>query len=200
MALANYTDLKASIASWLMRDDLTANIPDFIALCESTINLKVRTRQMESSTTLTPATGGICTLPTDYIEARRVVSNVDPISVLEPIGMDAARQQYSTAGYPFFYAIQGSSLLVFPPSTSTVTLDYYATVPALATASTNWLLTKAPRIYLYGTLMEAAPFLEDDSRLVTWAQLLQAAIDDLHKADFRAVYSKAVARIRGVTP
>ena len=33
MALANYTDLQSSIAAWAHRSDLTAIIPDFIALC-----------------------------------------------------------------------------------------------------------------------------------------------------------------------
>lgn len=200
MALANYTDLLASLASWLMRDDLTANIPDFVALCESRNNLQIRTRQMEATTTLTPATGGICTLPTDHIEARRVVSNVDPISVLEQMGLDAARAQYSTAGYPSFYAIKGSSLLIFPPSTATITLDYYQKIPALVTSSTNWLLTKVPQIYLYGSLLEAAPFLEDDARLVTWAQLYKAAVEDLQKEDQRAVYGKTISRPRMITP
>ena len=32
MSLTTYTELKASIADWLLRDDLTAVIPDFIAL------------------------------------------------------------------------------------------------------------------------------------------------------------------------
>ena len=201
MALATYSDLLAAVASWLMRDDLTANIPDFVTLCESRTNLQLRIREMETSDTLTPSAGGVCTLPTDYIEARRVVSNVDPISVLESISLDRARAQYSTAGYPAFYAIQGSSLLVYPPSTSTITLDYYATVPALSSGNTtNWLLTKAPQVYLYGTLLEAAPFLEDDNRIVTWANLYKAAMEDLHKADNRARFGKMIVRPRGITP
>ena len=42
MALTTYTELKASIADFLNRDDLTTVIPDFITLAESQINRDVR--------------------------------------------------------------------------------------------------------------------------------------------------------------
>lgn len=32
MTITTYTELKAAIADWLLRDDLTAVIPSFIAL------------------------------------------------------------------------------------------------------------------------------------------------------------------------
>ena len=34
--------------------------------------------------------------------------------------------------------------------------------------TTNWLLTAHPDIYLYGTLLESAPYLKDDARVVVW--------------------------------
>ena len=50
MALTNYTGLKTSIADFLNRDDLTAVIPDFIALAESQINRDIRHWKMEART------------------------------------------------------------------------------------------------------------------------------------------------------
>ena len=35
MAISNYSELKAAIADWLNRSDLTDSIPDFIALAET---------------------------------------------------------------------------------------------------------------------------------------------------------------------
>ncbi len=46
MALTTYTELKASIADWLNRTDLTTTIPDFISLAEAQIERTLRTRQM----------------------------------------------------------------------------------------------------------------------------------------------------------
>ena len=192
------TGLKASLTSWLMRDDLTAQLDDFIVLCESRNNKRLRVRDMVSTVTLT-ASGGIFTLPTDFIEVYLPSSNVDPNSALSSVSPDLA-SKYRTAGYPYFYTVKGNTLLVSPPNTATITLDYYAKIPALATDSTNWLLTKAPEVYLWGSLLQSAPFLEDDNRLVTWGNLYEAAVTELQKADQRAVYSKTVARIRGYTP
>ncbi len=46
MALTTYTELKASVADWLNRTDLTSVVPDFIALAEAQIERTLRTRQM----------------------------------------------------------------------------------------------------------------------------------------------------------
>ena len=47
MALSNYNDLKASIADFLNRDDLTSVIPDFISLAEAQLNREIRHWRME---------------------------------------------------------------------------------------------------------------------------------------------------------
>jgi hypothetical protein len=202
VALSTYAELKAAVASWLMRDDLAANVPDFITLAEARINDRVRVREMEASATLAPDANNVCTLPTDYIEARRVAADVDPVSILTPISLEMARDSFGWAGgYPYHYTIQGSSLKAWPTSSATVTLDYFAKIPALSDSNTtNWLLTKSPQIYLYASLLDSAPFLEDDPRLATWISLFKAAVDELLQADTRAKWSKGVARIRGVTP
>ncbi len=47
MALSTYTELKASIANFLNRSDLTTEIEDdFIKLTEADFNAKLRIRQM----------------------------------------------------------------------------------------------------------------------------------------------------------
>ena len=53
MALDNYSNLQTSIANWLARDDLTVEIPDFIALCEAEFNRELRIRSMETTETVT---------------------------------------------------------------------------------------------------------------------------------------------------
>lgn len=54
MSLIDYASLQASVATWLQRTDLTATIPDFITLFESFANRKLRVRQQEAYTLLTP--------------------------------------------------------------------------------------------------------------------------------------------------
>ena len=42
MALTNYTELKASVADYLNRSDLTAAIPDFISLTEAKLKRRYK--------------------------------------------------------------------------------------------------------------------------------------------------------------
>ena len=53
MALTSYSGLKASIADWLNRSDLTNQIDDFIGLAEADFNAKLRIRQMEQIDAIT---------------------------------------------------------------------------------------------------------------------------------------------------
>lgn len=204
MALSNYTELQASMAGWLMgRDDLTDRIPDFVLLTEADLNLNLRCREMMTTPAAITPTASVYTLPTDFIEAARVQINTDPVSILEPASLDYATENYSTnpaSSYPRFFTIDGSNLTAYPSSTGTLSLTYYRAIPPLASNSTNWLLTKSPAVYLYGSLAQAAPYLEDDQRLQVWAGLYDRALQGLLKADTRAIYSKVSARVKGATP
>jgi hypothetical protein len=71
MALATYADLQTQIANWLARSDLTTYIPDFITLFEAAAARKLKVRPQATTTTLTPS-GGVATLPTDYLGFQRV--------------------------------------------------------------------------------------------------------------------------------
>jgi len=76
-------------------------------------------------------------------------------------------------------------------------LLYYAKVPALSDSNTtNWLLTEAPDIYLYGSLLPSAPYLDEDERATTWAQFYAAAIQQLNQASDQARYSGSGLRLK----
>jgi hypothetical protein len=76
-------------------------------------------------------------------------------------------------------------------------LVYYQEIPALSDSqTTNWLLTDAPDAYVYGALTQAAPFLGEDERLPTWAQLYTSAIQGLNSSSDRAKQSSAGMRIQ----
>jgi hypothetical protein len=79
---------------------------------------------------------------------------------------------------------------------------YRQNVPALASNSTNWLLLAAPDIYLYGALLEAAPYLQNDDRIQTWGAGLATALDGLNNLNLTASFNAApiAMRVSGVTP
>jgi hypothetical protein len=51
--------------------------------------------------------------------------------------------------------------------------------------SSNWILRDHPDAYLYGALLQAAPFLRDDERIAVWGGLFERAIDGINKHEFR---------------
>lgn len=55
MALSSFNDLKAEIATWLARADLTSIIPDFITLFECYAVRKLRLRTMQATAILVPS-------------------------------------------------------------------------------------------------------------------------------------------------
>jgi hypothetical protein len=78
---------------------------------------------------------------------------------------------------------------------------YYGKIPALsAQQATNWLLTKAPDVYLYGSLLHAQPFLMDDQRMPVFATLYNSRIEALNEESMKSTHSGSplIARARRV--
>jgi hypothetical protein len=61
--------------------------------------------------------------------------------------------------------------------------------------ATNWMITNAPDIYLYGSMLEAEPFIMNDERVPLWAQALQRGISDLQEQDNKDRHSGSALRV-----
>ena len=74
---------------------------------------------------------------------------------------------------------------------------YRASVPALSdSVTTNWLLTSAPDAYLYGALLQAAPYLSDDNRIGVWGSLYENAITELNADSDKAKHGGSGQRMK----
>ena len=119
MALANYADLQSSVALWLKRGDLTAQIPDFVALVEGRFLRDMRLRKQLSSATLT-TTAGVNTLdlPADWIETENLGITasgvVSSLTVMSPEQMDVRFPFGLRQGVPVAYAPIGSTMVLGP--------------------------------------------------------------------------------------
>lgn len=203
MAITTYSELKTAIGDWLNRDDLTSVIPDFISLAEAQFNRTFRHRKMVTRSTATLDTPYFA-VPADWLENIRFQLNTNPIVPLlfvTPEQMSEDKQVYSTNNQPMFYTMVGQQFEVLPePATSYDSeLLYYAKIPALSDSNTtNWLLTESPDIYLYGALVQSAPYLKEDERVNIWATLYGQLSEDMRMADERARIgsSKLKPRIR----
>ena len=189
MLLSNYTDLQAAVANHLHRNDLTAIIPDLIALAESRIARTVRVGAMENRATGT-SSGQTISLPAGFLELR---------SLQITVGGDTKTLKYATPenigsseGEPQFYSIIGDNIYLSPYGSYSYVLNYYKKFDPLATTATNWLLSNAPEVYLYGTLVEAAPYVLDNELLATYSQLFTSSVIDLERSDRNRKYGPAM--------
>ncbi|QLG87648.1 hypothetical protein HQ393_04920 [Chitinibacter bivalviorum] len=188
MSLANYTDLVSSIGNWLKRDNLTAVIPDFIALAEARLARDLRVRAMETS-----ASGALSSdtlpLPSDAVEPKSltVMNGSKPMRVAY-VSPDTLSDSQGYSAFPRVFTLIGKNIVMAPAPDSaySYTLMYYAKLPALAANGTNWLMTNCPDVYLYGSLLQAAPYLKDDARLPVWEQLYKDAFESTEVSDDRS--------------
>jgi len=199
MAITTYAELQTAIGDWLNRADLDQKIPDFISLAESTLNDVLRSADMVASNTAA-ITSGRATLPSDALEVVyvQVASTEDePLEQITPQQLTMLRRTRTRdAANPRFFAIIGRELVVTPsPSGSlSMDIDYYQRIPALTSSNTtNWLLTDAPHVYLYTSLLHATPFLMDDARYQvfnnTVSQQVMAAVKSQQTLSFDDVKS-----------
>ena len=202
---SDYTTLQATITRWAWRTgdaEFEASVPDFIALNEARLNDALRVRDQEKQATIA-LTDGAGALPSDYLEFRDVIRDGNPAVVLSAVAPSYGDSQnpFGDGGDPVYFTIEGDTIRTFPRGNGNIILSYYARIPALSIAEpTNWLLARKPELYLYGSLIEAAPFMEEDARLQTWTTLYDKALQDLMNADVRSRYARATRRTRSPTP
>ena len=195
MALANYTDLKASIATWMPRADLTTQIPDCITLAEGDFNNKLRTLEMETRANLT-ITGEYVTAPNDFREFRTGYVGSSPRRELRYLSPDAQTRtdgpNNSRSCGAVYFSLAGNSFRFDPPPTSLpvdAVIVYYASIPPLALNATNWLLTKQPQLYLMASLFWCSVLIKDAESAQQYKGLYESLLAEANAASKRTRWS-----------
>lgn len=199
MSISTYSELQASVQSWLHRGDLASAVPDFIMLAEQRINGDLDARLQDTKTSLsTVANNESLALPNDLINIRHVSISTNPVKTLKYTSPDTFETQYPSGytGVPLIYTIIGGNInfAPVPDAVYPVDLVYKARVPSLSNSNTtNWLLATYPHVYLYATLCEAAPYLKDDNRIQVWDAKYRESIDTVNAQDW---YSGSTMTVR----
>lgn len=188
--IQSYTDLRAGISSYLWdRADIYNLIPTFIQLAEAQMNRRLRSRRMMVRATAT-IDAEFVMLPANFAGARAVYIDGQSKAPLEfvtdPDAMAAKKAHLRQAGEPTCYTVIGRQFEFWPVPAQTFTaqLVYYERIPALSDVTpTNWLLTEHPDVYLYGALLQSAPWLKEDDRVNTWGTLFTTLISDMKDDD-----------------
>ena len=201
MTITSYATLQSEIASWLNRDDLTAIIPTFIQFVEADVNSRLRHQKMVVRAQAT-SNQEYVQLPSDWLEAINIhiIDGAQPLSYVTLNEADRINKQQIIT-QPSFYSIMDDALEIVPAPGSNIDIEmiYYGKIPALSVSNTsNWLLVKAPDLYLYGSLVHAAPYLLDDQRVGMFANMYNSRLESLALESDKAVHSGSplVARTR----
>ena len=200
MAFSTYDELKNSIANWADRDDLTAVIPDFIALTEARFNRQLRLRSMEQSQFATTVGGqSNYALPLNYLQMREFRLNQEPTISLRYVSPEIFEAWNLGSGLPKFYTIIANEIRVGPTPAGEYEMEmlYWRKFPALtSSAPSNWMLLNAPDVYLYGSLLELEPFVQNDARVALWGAGYTKAIEDLQFADDKDRHSGSALTVQ----
>jgi hypothetical protein len=202
MAITTYAELQTAVADFLNRDDLTSAIPTFISLAETQMQREIRHHKMmqRSEAEIDSRYFG---LPPEWLETVRFHVAGDRTYRLELTSMDDMLQlrqaNADLSGRPTHFAHIGEQLEVYPTPDGTydVELLYYEKIPALSESNTsNWLLADHPDAYLYGALMQSAPYLSEDARMQVWSTLYAGAVASINTETRKARYSGSGMRMR----
>ena len=202
MAISTFAELKTATANWLDRSDLTERIPEFIALAEARFNRILRIRDMETVSTAISTAAGTreYSLPTGFVQMKEFHLTTDPLTPLAYITPEMMTRIWagSGRGKPEIFTIIADNVRLGPnpDAVYTTSMLYYKTFTALSdNATTNDMLTNNPDVYLYGTLLEAEPFIMNDQRVQLWATAFKQAIDDIQFQDNKDRHSGSELRV-----
>lgn len=180
MAIGTYAQLKTAVETWTERSGdaaITANVADFITLAEARLADVLPVRTAEADTTLTGSTSSrSLTLPSDFVEpiSLHLTTVTTERRLLRPY-VAGTLSLATSNGTPTAWAINGAAIELDVPcdQAHTFSLRYRQKFALSDSATTNWLLTNYPDIYIAATLTEFALFLPDLDMAALW----QARLD-----------------------
>ena len=204
--LTTYAGLQDAIAQWLNRTDLTNQITGFIAMAEASMSRRIRRKTITNSVGMSQQSN---TLPTDCTELRSIrpvtssQTQDEPIEIVTPEVLAELRASRADApGRPLWAAVLGPNIILCPTPDQAYTMElrYFEKLVPLGSgspaATTNSILAEAPDVYVYGSLLQAAPFLEDDERIPVWQAFFDNACAELDDVRNREESMASIRRLR----
>ena len=121
--IADYDELKAAIADFLNREDLSAVIPTFIRLAESRIDRDLRHWRQEKRVSLSLTGQFNDVLPADYLQAIRLQLNDTRTAELSQISnammLQLREERGDAVGRPENYLLTAGQIEVYPTPDAT---------------------------------------------------------------------------------
>jgi len=188
-----YDSLNSTVLQYLERQDQSVvnAIPTFITLCEFEIAQEIKTLgQLSVVTSNMSASNPVIQKPARW---RKTVSmtilgatEATPVLLRKFEYLKTYWPNVTLTGLPEFYSDIDYDHWYFAPTPDqaySFEVLYYERIPPLSSENqTNWLTQNAPNAMLYGTLLQAMPFLKNDQRAI-FQQKYSEAINALKTED-----------------
>ena len=180
----NYNSLLAAVSDITDRDDATTHLARSLELVETRINRLLEDPEMEVTSTAT-ASGDATALPADFGSMVSISTGDGPLAATGAV--EFAGYDHSIIGIPRRYAIVDGAISFWPAnSTANIRMVYRRTIPPLsAAAPTNWLIERAPDVYLYGVLFHTEARAGDGEAAANWKAMWDEAIAELRTDSVR---------------
>jgi len=193
-AVMTYDNLVSTVRLYLERSDATTieRIPFFIMLAEQIIASQIKFLGNQA-VALSNMTTGDPVIPKPARWHKTTSMNIIVAGKRQPVLM--RRYEYLREYWPdatatsvpkFYCDYDYTHWLVAPTPTTSYSFEvlYYERVQPLdSTNQTNWFTIYAPQALLYGSLLQAMPFLKNDERMGMWQQQYDLIIQTLKVED-----------------
>ena len=193
-AVMTYNSLVADIESYLERTDTATvdKIPTFIMLAEQIIASQIKFLGNLTVSTSTMTQGDpVIAKPARW--HKTVSMNITVDGKRQPVFLrkyEYLREYWPDAtqeDVPKFYCDYDYTHWLIAPTPDAAygfEVIYYERVQPLDVSNqTNWFTQYAPQAILYGSLLQAMPFLKNDERIPMWQSIYQQAMDILTAED-----------------
>lgn len=210
-ASMTFTSLQSDIRNYLERGGATdpivyEQIPRLITLAERRISRELKIQGFQAVVNTTMQAGlAVYAKPDRWRDTISInIGTGASNNVHTPVytrAYEYVRQYWpdeTETGQPEFYADYDYQHWIFAPTPDAaypVEILYYELPPLLDDANqTNWLSEFAPNVLLYGSLVEATPFVKDDQRVQLWQSYYDRALSALNGEDLQKILDRSATR------
>lgn len=178
-----WTELKAEVADYAHRADLTTPIPTLIGKGETRLARDLLIPPLLSSATVAiSAAASSGTMPTGAFAVASVqIASAEKLHYVTPDTIPVALAQAGSVEKPVFFSWRGTTLLISPSWTAggNLTVQYFKQEDALSgSVSTNWYIANAPEALLYACMIETMSYINaEEIKLKKWASAYEDARD-----------------------
>jgi hypothetical protein len=192
--MMTYDSLAADVESYLERDDTAtvSKIPTFIMLAEQNLaaQIKLLGNLMVNTSTMVI---GQATIDKPARWRKTVSMNITVSGQRQPVLLrkyEYLREYWpdpALTDVPKFYADYDYTHWIVSPTPDTAydfeVLYYVRPQPLDSSNQSNWFTQYAPQALLYGSLLQAMPFLKNDGRTAMWQQQYDSILMALKTED-----------------